>query len=527
MTKTTKYIIGTVSVIIILLFVAPFFISLDSYKKIIALQVKEHTGRDLKIDGKISLDILPVPQIKLTQLKLSSLPQAKAANFVEAEMVSAKLVLWPLLKGKIVISSLDLKKPIINLERLKSGKGTWEFQGLQASDHSVSATPAVEAQSQNTSATLPFIINDISIQGGRLKYIDKGKDLYIEDMDLNVAIADIYPIHSASTLSGSSGAAGGHWSHQKIDLSSLNSANATMGLKAKKIMYGAFILDNIAIKSGLEDGVLNIRSLTGGLYGGKLDGNGIISAKGSHLKLNLKNAKIQNIVPEGRKIKVIGGIVDFACDIKSHGVSQFDYVKNMHGSINLSGKDGRVSGVDLHKLVHALDKPSDIGAFAQGLENAIGKGETDFSSLKYDVAIDKGVMNITRGELISNEISAVSEGKINLTQFTLDVFATINSGVKYLPPVIIHFYGPLDNPQHKLDVKAIWQHLVKNALTGVIDNLKQGKIQPKDLLKGIFKEGNEQNNKGDASHSEEEDNGDVMQDGASKLLEKGIKGLFK
>jgi hypothetical protein len=67
------------------------------------------------------------------------------------------------------------------------------------------------------------------------------------------------------------------------------------------------------MKSELENGVLNIRSLTGGLYGGKLDGNGIISAKGSHLKLNLKNAKIQNIVPEGRKIKVIGGIVDFAC----------------------------------------------------------------------------------------------------------------------------------------------------------------------------------------------------------------------
>ena len=533
MTKTIKYIIGIVTVIIILLLVTPFFISLDSYKKIIALQVKEHSGRELKIDGPISLDILPVPQIKLAQLNLSSLPQAKTSNFLEAEMVSAKLALFPLLKGKIVISSLELKKPVINLEKLKNGKGTWEFQSAEVADRSasVSVTQTTSSQSKNSPAKLPFIINDISIQGGRLKYIDKDKNIYIEDMDLDINITDIYSsIHSASTILGSSQAAGSHWSHKRIDLSGLSSANATISLKAKKLTDGAFLFENITMKSELEDGVLKIRSLTGGLYGGKLEGSGSISAKTSQpmaLKLTLKNAKVQNVVPEGRKIKVIGGIVDFACDIQSHGFSQFDYVKNMHGSINLSGKDGRVSGIDLHKLIHALDKPSDISAFTQGLEEAIGKGETAFTSLKSDVSIEIGVMNITKSELISNETSVVSEGKMNLSQFTLDVFATVNSGVKHLPPVIIHFYGPLDNPQHKLDVKAIWQHLVNHALTGVIDNLKQGKIKPKDLLKGIFNEKNEPSDKADTAHSNTEDNGESPQDGANKLLEKGIKGLFK
>ena len=350
-------------------------------------------------------------------------------------------------------------------------------------------------------------------------------------MDLNITIADIYaPTSVALTNSSSSEAGASHWSHKRIDLSGLSSANATISLKVKKLTDGAFIFDNITMKSELEEGVLKIRSLTGGLYGGKLEGSGSISAKSGQpmaLKLTLKNAKIHNIVPAGRKIKVIGGIVDFACDIQSHGASQFDYIKNMHGSINLRGGDGRVSGMDLHKLINALGKPTDISALAKGLEEAIGKGETAFTSLKSDLSIDKGIMNITKSELISNETSVVSEGKVNLSQFTLDVFATVNSGVKNLPPVTIHFYGPLDNPQHKLDVKAIWQHLAKHALTGVIDNLKQGKINPKDLLKGIFTQGSEPSDKGDTSHSKAEDNGESTQDTANKLLENGIKGLFQ
>jgi uncharacterized protein involved in outer membrane biogenesis len=528
-TKIIKYILGIISVTIILLLVIPFFISLDTYKEIITLQVKKHIGRDLKIDGQISFDILPMPQIKLTQLKLSSLPQAKNLHFLEIEAISGKLALLPILKGQIVITSLELIKPVISLERLKNGKSTWEFQNPAAADHpiAVSVTQDKSMKSKASIANLPFIINDISIQRGILNYIDKDKNISIEDLDLNIKIKDIYsPINSSITNLDSSQKMGSHWSHEKIDLSSLTTANATIDLKAKKLKNSDFTLDNIVIKSELNDRILKIKSFTGGLYGGNLEGSCSISGKANQpisLKLTLKNAQIHNIVPEARKIKVTNGIMDFACDIKSEGYSQFDYVKQLHGTINLSGRDGRVSGIDLHKLIHALDKPRDINAIAQGLEEGIGKGATAFQSLKSNISIDKGIMNITNCEIISNETSAILEGKINLLGFTLNVFSTINSGIKYLPPITIYFYGSIDDPQHKIDVKAIWQYLANNALTGVIDNLKQGKIKPQDLLKGII-EG--PRNKSDTESSEAEDR-ETLHDATNKLLEKGIKGLFE
>ncbi len=522
LTKTIKYIIGIVVITIISLLTIPFFISLDTYKEVIENQVKEHTGRDLKIDGKISLNILPAPQITLTKLTLSSLPQAKAANLLAMESVSGKLSLLPLFKGKIVITSIDLIKPVINLEMLKNGKGNWVFQNSK-----VAKTEATSTQSKNPKASLPFIINDINIQKGTLKYIDKEKYVYIEDIDLNIAIKDIY--NFTSTTSSSANISGGSWSHEKIDLSSLASANGAINFKAKKIKGSNFTFDNLIIKSELNDGVLKIKSLTMGLYDGKLEGSCSISGKTNQpisLKLKLTNAKLQNIVPDGNRIKVIGGIIDFACDIKSEGSSQFDYIKNMHGNINLSGKDGKISGADLHKLIRALDKPTDIGALTSGLSGSIGKGETIFSSLKSDLSIDKGIMNITKCELISGETSAVSEGRINLPGLTLDASTTINSGAKNLPPVTIYFYGPLNNPQHRIDVKAIWQYLAKNALTGVIDKLKQGKIKPKDFLKGII-DSNKAENNDDVENSEAENVDESPGDAASKLLEKGIKGFFK
>ena len=65
MKKALKIGGGILAVIIVLLLVAPFFINLNSYKGLIAEKAKEATGRDLVIDGDISLSLLPIPSVSV------------------------------------------------------------------------------------------------------------------------------------------------------------------------------------------------------------------------------------------------------------------------------------------------------------------------------------------------------------------------------------------------------------------------------------------------------------------------------
>ena len=54
---------GLIGLLIVAAVAAPFFVDLNNYKAEIAQKAKEATGRDLAIDGDISLSILPTPGV--------------------------------------------------------------------------------------------------------------------------------------------------------------------------------------------------------------------------------------------------------------------------------------------------------------------------------------------------------------------------------------------------------------------------------------------------------------------------------
>jgi hypothetical protein len=64
--KKVAAVIGALLALIIAgALIAPFFIDLNDYKPQIAAQAKALTGRDLAIDGDISLSLLPMPGVSV------------------------------------------------------------------------------------------------------------------------------------------------------------------------------------------------------------------------------------------------------------------------------------------------------------------------------------------------------------------------------------------------------------------------------------------------------------------------------
>ncbi|MBT5267655.1 MAG: AsmA family protein, partial [Rhodospirillaceae bacterium] len=132
MKKLLVSIIVLLVVIVAAALIAPGFIDWNQYKPEIAEAVSENTGRQLSIDGDISLRILPAPSLSVANVRLGN-PKgapggASDGTFAKLESLQVHVALGPLLGGKIQVASVTLVKPEISLEVLPDGSGNWDFQ---------------------------------------------------------------------------------------------------------------------------------------------------------------------------------------------------------------------------------------------------------------------------------------------------------------------------------------------------------------------------------------------------------------
>ena len=98
---------GIVGLLIVALLVAARLIDLNACKPEIAAEVKKATGRELVIDGPISLSILPTPTVTLSGVKFFNVPGSKNPNMVEVKSVTVKPSLLALLTGNVEVERGD------------------------------------------------------------------------------------------------------------------------------------------------------------------------------------------------------------------------------------------------------------------------------------------------------------------------------------------------------------------------------------------------------------------------------------
>ncbi len=186
MSKRLKYISITIAALIVIMLIAPLFISLESYKGIIISEVKKATGRDLTIDDKISLSIFPYPKVTLNKVKLSSIPQAKFPYTLEVDRATAALAISNLLTGKIVFSYVELEHPEIYLEVLKDGTQSWEFTKQSPEETSPGTTKEATKK-----ASAPFPVKRLILNKGKVQYSKGQENTLFEDIDIDLALRDL------------------------------------------------------------------------------------------------------------------------------------------------------------------------------------------------------------------------------------------------------------------------------------------------------------------------------------------------
>ncbi len=99
----------------------------DSLKPRVEAAVKQATGRELTLAGRIRLGLSLRPTLTVSGVSLANPPGFSRPPMATLERLDVKLALIPLLRRQIEIDQLVLVKPDIMLETNAQGRPNWQF----------------------------------------------------------------------------------------------------------------------------------------------------------------------------------------------------------------------------------------------------------------------------------------------------------------------------------------------------------------------------------------------------------------
>ncbi len=211
-----KLLIGF-GVIVLLLIVAvivvPMLIPLERYKSEIQAQAKSATGRDLRIDGDISLSLLPTIAVSVENVGFANAPGASTPEMATIDRLDVALQILPLISGEVAIDRFILDKPVITLEVDKNGRPNWQFDTAAAAPAPSGGDGGGTGGGADTGAALKELrLGDVRLVDGTLTYIDhrSGQEVRVSEVNMELSLP------SLSSPFAADGSA--VWNSQKVSL---------------------------------------------------------------------------------------------------------------------------------------------------------------------------------------------------------------------------------------------------------------------------------------------------------------------
>ncbi|MCA8231460.1 AsmA family protein [Burkholderia vietnamiensis] len=142
--KSAAWIVGIVAVIIAAAGIFIFTFDWNRAKPWVNEHVSAALGRPFAINGDLKLGWrrpigetgwrawVPWPSLSATQLEIGNPDWAQGQKFVTLDAAHFDLAILPLFAHQIVIPSIDVVNPAVDLERLADGRNTWTFQFKQS-----------------------------------------------------------------------------------------------------------------------------------------------------------------------------------------------------------------------------------------------------------------------------------------------------------------------------------------------------------------------------------------------------------
>jgi uncharacterized protein involved in outer membrane biogenesis len=332
--RTALIVVGIGAILVLaLIFVVPVLMNVDRYRPQVISYLQEKTGKQVEIGG-LALTFFPVT-VHIDHIGVKNPPIFPAGYIVQVARIDAELNVRALLHRQVVIRSLVLEEPVLNLT--SDPDGPWNFENPQS------------AVSANTFPLAP--ISSVKIERGsviasNLLPSDAAGPVFFEAHDI---FCELENVNLLGIMNPSSSSMDGQGS-----------------LKAGLLRFGAVEVRDLASKLRLESRQVFFTDVKAELYGGSGVG-GLsfdLSKKNASFKSNARLSRINlaqllTAFPSGRG-KMTGkmeGDLRLAGEI-AHSVRP---LAGIHGAGHLTVRNGQVPSLKLNANLMKLAHFNDLG----------------------------------------------------------------------------------------------------------------------------------------------------------------------
>jgi uncharacterized protein involved in outer membrane biogenesis len=417
------------TLLIVFVFVVPVLLNGDRYRPEAISYLEESTGKKVEI-GRLAVTFFPTVTIHVDDFRVKSPPLFPPSYILKVARIDVQIDPWPLLHRQIVIRSVVLEQPVINLVSDPDGPWNFEIPGAKNRPNSflIGVIPLVTIKRGHIIASnlLP------SDAAGPTFFEAQEVSSELENVDA-AAIAD----PASTTLDGQG------------------------TLKAALLRFGAIEAKTLSSNIRLQARQVFFTDVKAETYGGYTRGELSIKLSGKNPSFKtdarMKRIDMTQLLSafrnaRGKMTGKMDGELKLAGEIE-HSLHPLD---KLHGSGHLTVRDGQVPSLKLNanlmKLVHyndlgpAKNDPSSFNFVSTDLEldhERISSKVIDVDG--YGVDVDgSGSVSISG----SDELNYKGVAEIASQGFVTNLFArlaggTLKDGKLSFP---FHVRGTIDNP---------------------------------------------------------------------------------
>jgi uncharacterized protein involved in outer membrane biogenesis len=335
------------------LFLIPVLFNADRYRPEVISYFEENTGKKVEIEH-LALTFFPKVTVHIDGFRVKSPPLFPPSYIVKIAQADVVLDFWALLHRKVVVRSLVMEEPEINL--VSDPDGPWNFENPQL---------------KNSKNTFPLgIIDKVVIERGQLVASnllpsDAAGPVFLEAHDIT---SELDRVDLAAIINPAS-----------------SSLNGQGNWKANRLRFGAVETTNVSSKFRLESREVFFTDLKADAYSGKATGDFSVSLakKNASFKADARMSGINmtHLLAAFREARErmtgkLEGELKLAGEIE-HTMSP---LAGMHGTGHVKVTNGRVPTLmlnsNLMKLMHfndlgpAKENPSSFSSISTDLELA-------------------------------------------------------------------------------------------------------------------------------------------------------------